>query len=79
MTTLPKQEGRLGEEVLGRHLFKYEQGVPSNHHRSAFRPRLLIHNLRVHILKLRKPDHPSGRQANEINFSHLPSFTREQE
>ncbi len=32
----PKPGGWSGEEVLERHIFKYEQGVESNYHRSAF-------------------------------------------
>jgi hypothetical protein len=58
----------LGEEVLERHLFKYKQSVASNYRRSAFLPRMLSHNLSVHILKLRKPDYPSGHKAGETNF-----------
>ncbi len=57
----PKPEGWSGEEVLERHLFKYEQTVASDYPWSAFLPRTVTYNLGVRILKLRNPDRPSGR------------------
>jgi hypothetical protein len=53
-------DGR-GEEVLERHFFKkHKQSAAGHYHRSALLSRAVAHNPNVRILKLRKPDRPSG-------------------
>jgi len=66
-----RMDGR-GEEVLERHLFqKHKESAASDYHPSALLPRALAHNPNVRILKLRKPDRPSGCKQEKPIFSQL--------
>jgi len=68
----PNRVDGRGEEVLERHLFKkFKQSAASDHHRSALLPETLTHDPNVRILKLRNPDHPSGRKRQKPIYSHL--------